>query len=281
MLGLALVLSVYGLWAAFHPKVREVTVPVASLPENWKNSTIVLLSDIHLGHMHGRGFSRRVVETVNRLNPDLVLITGDLVDGMGGPYEDNLKPLNHLQAKHGIFFVTGNHEHYVGIEKSLSLIGKTPLHILDNEVTEITGLELVGVSYPGIASVADIRSLSRSRKPGRVRIVMFHTPTEMGTRASGARNHHLANYWMPDTGFAINQQIQADLQVSGHTHHGQLFPLQFLTRLLYRNHDSGLKKISPGFHLYTTAGTGSWGPPMRTAGRPEITLIRLAKTTLQ
>ncbi|MBS0014541.1 MAG: metallophosphoesterase [Desulfobacterales bacterium] len=276
MLALAVMASGYGLWSAFHPVVRYVSVPVAHLPEAWKNSKIAVLSDLHLGLMHQQGFARQTVKTVNRLKPDLVLITGDLVDGMGGPYKDNLKPLNDLKAKHGLFFVTGNHEHYVGIEKALQLIEKTPLRVLDNEAVEINGLELLGISYPGIGSVADLRNFTQEKTSGTVRIVMFHTPTEMGMHKEAIRDQHLANYWMPDTRFITNRDLNADLQISGHTHGGQIFPFQFLTRWLYRGHDHGLKKIDD-FCLYTTSGTGSWGPPMRTAGRPEIAVLRLVK----
>ncbi|MFO7860133.1 MAG: metallophosphoesterase [Desulfosalsimonas sp.] len=276
MLALAVMVSGYGIWAAFHPVVRYVSVPVADLPEAWKNSKIAVLSDMHLGLMHQQGFARHTVKIVNSLQPDLVLITGDLIDGMGGPYTDNLKPLNDLEARHGLFFVTGNHEHYVGIEKSLRLIQNTPLRILDNEAVAISGLELVGVSYPGIAAVAGLGNFSQEKTPGIVRVVMFHTPTEMGIHEDSLRDRHLANYWLPDTRFITNRKLNADLQISGHTHGGQIFPLQFLTRWLYGGHDYGLKKIN-GLYLYTTSGTGSWGPPMRTAGRPEIVVIRLVK----
>ncbi|MBA2881703.1 hypothetical protein HNR65_002034 [Desulfosalsimonas propionicica] len=276
MLALAVTASGYGIWAAFHPVVRYVSVPVAELPEDWKNTKIAVLSDMHLGLMNQQGFARRTVNIVNSLQPDLVLITGDLVDGMGGAYKDNLKPLNDLQARHGVFFVTGNHEHYVGIEKSLRLIQNTPLRILHNEAVAISGLELVGVSYPGIAAVAGLGNFAREKTPGTLRIVMFHTPTEMGIHKDSLRDRHMANYWRPDTRFITNRELNADLQVSGHTHGGQIFPLQFLTRWLYRGHDYGLKKIN-GLYLYTTSGIGSWGPPMRTAGRPEIAVIRLVK----
>lgn len=276
MLALALAGSVYGIWAAFYPKIRHVTVPVTYLPEQWENNSIILLSDLHLGLMHQNGFASRVAEMVNSQDPDLILITGDLIDGMGGPYADNLKPLKDLKSRQGIFFVTGNHEHYAGLERSLSLISQIPLRILDNEFMEIAGLEIIGVSYPGINSVADIRNLPKSKKPGRIRIAMFHTPTEMGMNHEKVKNQHLANYWMPDTGFKTNQKLELDLQLSGHSHHGQLFPLNFLTRFLYRGYDYGLKKTD-NFAIYTTSGTGSWGPPMRTAGRSEIVVIRLVQ----
>jgi predicted MPP superfamily phosphohydrolase len=280
MLALALAESGYGIWAAFYPQIRQVNVSVKAVPEQWKNSSIVLLSDLHLGHMHKHGFLRRVIEMVNSQNPDLILITGDLVDGMGGDYEKNLMLLNDLKPGRGIFFVTGNHEHYVGLKKSLDLISKTPLKILDNELIEIDGLEILGVSYPGINSVSDIGNLRQTRKPGCIRIAMFHTPTEMGINYKNLKNQHVANYWMPDTNFRTNTELDIDLQLSGHSHHGQLFPLNFLTGFLYKGYDYGLNNTG-AFWLYTTSGTGSWGPPMRTSGRAEIPVIRLVENKIK
>ena len=268
--------SVFGLWAAFHPVVHDVSIPVRNLPPAWENRTIIQLSDVHLGHMHGSNFARRVVDLVNAQNPDLVVVTGDLLDGMGGPYARNLKPFDDIQASQGMFFVTGNHEHYVGLNQALRLIEKTPLKILDNEAVEIDGLELVGVSYPGIKSTSVIKDFYFPKKPGKARIALFHTPTEMGIGVENIEERHFTNYWMPDTTFVLNKTLDADVQLSGHTHHGQLFPINFITRLLYAGHDYGLTKDGD-FQLYTTSGTGTWGPPMRTAGRCEIVRIRLVQ----
>ncbi|MFP4158349.1 MAG: metallophosphoesterase [Desulfobacterales bacterium] len=273
---LAVIATAYGTWASYHPVVRQVTAEVGALPESWEKSTIVHLSDIHLGHFYKSGFARRITESVNSLDPDLVLITGDILDGMGGPFSENLEPLCGLAAKHGVFFVTGNHEHYVGIEKSLSILEKTPFRILDNEAVKINGLEIVGVSYPGIDDMSRIKNFRPEKAPGTARISMFHTPTEMGINKKSMGQQHFANYWMPDTSYKMNIKTGADLQLSGHTHHGQIFPVNLLTRLLYRGYDHGLKKIN-GTYLYTSAGTGSWGAPVRTTGRPEIAAIRLVR----
>ncbi|MCF8025002.1 MAG: metallophosphoesterase [Desulfobacteraceae bacterium] len=275
-MGVALLVSIYGTWASFHPKIQRVEVEVKNLPQYWKNSTIVHLSDLHLGHIYKKGFAARVTESVNSLDPDLVLITGDLLDGMGGPYQKNIEPLYSLESKHGVFFVTGNHEHYVGIEKSLGIIEKTPFRLLDNEAVKINGMEIVGVNYPGIEALSNIDNFSADKDTGTIRIAMFHTPTEMGKNTGNMEEQHFANYWMPNTSYELNRKLAADLQISGHTHHGQLFPVNLLTRLLYKGHDYGLKKIN-GTYLYTSAGTGSWGPPMRTSGRPEIVAIRFVE----
>jgi len=276
LLAIAVGGSVYGMWAAFHPLVRDVAIPVRHLPEAWENKTIIQLSDLHLGHFHQSGFTRRIVEAVNAMDPELILVTGDLLDGMGGAYEQNLKPLDGLQARQGMFFVTGNHEHYVGLKRALRIIEQTPLRILDNEAVAIDGLEIIGVSYPGIESKAQIAGLEPSSASGTARILLFHTPTEMDIHADSHEDRHFSNYWMPNTTYNLNKTLEADVQISGHTHHGQLFPINFITRLLYKGRDYGLS-TDGAFQLYTTCGTGSWGPPMRTAGRPEIVRIRLVQ----
>ncbi|MBS3754210.1 MAG: metallophosphoesterase [Desulfobacterales bacterium] len=275
-LAIAILGTGYGMWAAFHPALRHVAVPVQSLPESWKNTTLVHISDLHLGLFHQKAFAARVVNRINSLNPELVLITGDLLDGMGGAYAENVTPLDNLRAAHGVFFVTGNHEHYVGIDKSLAIIGKTPLRILDNEAVKIAGLEILGVSYPGLADPAEIKNLQPQKAPGSLRLAMFHTPTEMAENSTDMQQQHNANYWRPNTGYELNQKLEIDLQLSGHTHHGQVFPVNLLTRMLYKGRDYGLAKIN-GFYLYTSCGVGSWGPPMRSTGRPEIAVIRLVE----
>ncbi|MDO9263087.1 MAG: metallophosphoesterase [Desulfosalsimonadaceae bacterium] len=270
----AVLFSIYGIWNAFHPKVREIAVPVHHVPEHWANRRIVQLSDIHLGHMHGKVFAERLVNRVNNLDPDLIVITGDLLDGVNGAYEEVIKPINRLRARYGVFFVTGNHEHYVGIRKALNIIKKTQIRILDNEWQDIDGLELIGVSYPGIDSLADIRNLPANKPSDHARILMFHTPTTIERHAGDLAHRHTRTYWMPDTSFDLNKRLNADLQLSGHTHHGQIFPFNLISRLLFNGYDYGLKQDGD-FRIYTSCGTGTWGPPMRTAGISEITLIRL------
>ncbi len=274
LLTAAALFSVYGIWSAFHPRVRAIAIPVRHVPEHWTGRRIVLLSDIHLGHINGKDFAERLVSRVNSLDPDIILITGDLLDGVNGSYDDMIKPIQRLHARHGIFFVTGNHEYYVGIQKALNIIGKTPIRVLNNEWVDIDGLELVGVDYIGVDSLADIRNLPTDKREEHARILLFHTPTTIQRHAGNLAGRHTRAYWMPDTSFDLNKQLNADLQLSGHTHHGQIFPLNFITRLIFDGYDHGLKQAGD-FQIYTTCGTGTWGPPMRTAGMSEITLIRL------
>lgn len=266
--------ALYGMWGAFHPMVRRATIELKNLPAAWQGRTIVQLSDVHLGYFNDEKFAERMVDQVNALHPDIVVITGDLLDGMGGSFDRLTAPLNRLSAPYGVLFITGNHEYYIGIDRVLSVLKKTKLRILNNEMININGLEFVGVNYPGIISLSDIANLPAADKTEHPRVLLFHTPTNLQLRTGGSSDHHFSTYWKPDTSYAANKILKPDIQLSGHTHHGQIFPFNFLTHWLFKGHDYGFSQ-GDGLLIYTSCGTGSWGPPLRTTGRPEIVLFRL------
>jgi predicted MPP superfamily phosphohydrolase len=106
------------------------------------------------------------------------------------------------------------------------------------------------------------------------RILLFHTPTNISPKENGGLDRHFDTYWIPDTTFSLVQELRVDLQLSGHTHAGQIFPFGYLTKLIYKDYDYGLRRLS-NFAIYTTGGVGTWGPPMRTGNSPEIVVIKL------
>ncbi len=185
--------------------------------------------------------------------------------------------LDQLRAKKGVFFVTGNHETYVGLNRALNVLKKTKIQILHNEIIEVDGLQIMGISYPGIRGVHEIRGLEKlpqNSSNNRPRILLFHTPTNIRPKGGDGLDHHFATYWVPDTSFALNKEIGADLQLSGHSHAGQLFPFGYLTKLIYKGYDYGFHRLSR-FAIYTTSGVGTWGPPLRTGNSPEIVVMNL------
>lgn len=259
---LAVLFSIYGFWNAFNPRIKSVDVKIKNLPLEWQGKTIVQLSDIHLGHIHGAGFLRDIVEKTNSQKPDLILITGDLFDGMDGDLSVFVKPLSDLEAKNGVFFVTGNHEAYVGLERVMAILEQTDIKVLNNEFVDIEGLQVIGLSYSlggdsaGVAGEISneakiISSLSGFEK-NKSSILMYHAPAN------------------------IDQAIDSgvDLQLSGHTHDGQVWPLNIFTRLIYGSYNYGLR-IKGDFSIYTSSGAGTWGPPMRTGNTPEIVSIKI------
>ena len=276
-LTLAVLFSFYGVWNAFHPAIKNLEIEFENLSDQWKDKTIVQLSDVHLGHFYGTKFLKDLVRSVNALNPDLVFITGDLFDGMAKNISRFALDLNRLKADKGVYFITGNHENYIGVNRALNVLGHTHINIIENEVIEINGLHIIGISYPGIKEVGKIQGLdilqqnSSGQKP---RIMLFHTPTNICPREGDGLDRHFSTYWIPDTTYSTAQKLGVDLQLSGHTHAGQIFPFGFLTKLIYKDYDYGLRCLSD-FSIYTTSGVGTWGPPMRTGNSPEIVVIKL------
>ena len=274
---LAAAVSVYGLWCAQNPRVKQIEVKIEGLPEQWRNKKIIQLSDVHLGAIYRTGFTRRLADKVNRENPDLILITGDLFDGMGGRLSSFVDPLNSLKASRGIFFVTGNHEGYLGLKEPLAVLGRTHIKVLDNEIVDLDGLQIVGIRYPEHDRVNNARSLltqSGSYDAGKPSILMYHTPTNIGETYQDRSSQQSRTYWHPDTSMALAKEVGIDLQLSGHTHKGQLFPFMFQTRSAYKGFDYGLHRDG-GFQVYISSGVGTWGPPMRIGVPSEIVSILL------
>jgi len=253
--GIAVSVSLFGVWNAFHPQVKEVTVRIPGLPDVWKGKRIVQLSDVHLGDVYRKAFLQRVVDQVNAGKPSLVVITGDLFDGMNDQLDTLAAPLADIRAEKGIYFVTGNHETYIGTDIVRGALGVLPVRILENEVVDIDGLALIGIGYPERGASFDPAGLLKRMSPsfiGKPNILLFHAPTNIDVfKAAG-----------------IN------LQLSGHTHLGQMFPFSFVTKAIYRGHDYGLYQDG-GYTLYTTNGIGTWGPPLRVGNTPEIVMITL------
>ncbi len=271
----AVLYSAYGIWNAFHPRIKKLEVQFENLPDQWKNKSIVQLSDIHLGHFYGTEFLNSLIRQVNNLNPEAIFITGDLFDGMAATISNFATGLDQFNAKKGVFFVTGNHETYVGLNRALNVLKKTKIQILHNEIIEVDGLQIMGISYPGIRGPNEIQGwekLPQNSSNNSPRILLFHTPTNIRPKSGDGLDHHFATYWVPDTSFALNKEIGTDLQLSGHSHAGQLFPFGFLTKLIYKGYDYGFHRLSR-FAIYTTSGVGTWGPPMRTGNSPEIVVM--------
>lgn len=250
-----IIYSMYGVWNAYHPRLVDFTVRIENLPPNWRGKTLVQLSDVHLGRILGADFLSRVVTEVNARNPAMVLITGDLFDGSDGKLEELVAPLNNLVAPQGIYFVTGNHETYLGVQRSLTALRNTPVRALADERVAVDGLQVIGISYPerGHAlGFAEKMAKLPGFDPASPSVLLYHSPTQVAEAKAAGIN----------------------LQLSGHVHQGQIFPLQFITRLIFGRYYHGLHKEG-NYTLYTTSGTGLWGPTMRTGNHPEIPVIHL------
>lgn len=249
--------STYGLTKALGSiPIERVTVALPKLPRSLSGLSIVQISDVHIGPTMGRVWLQGVVEKVNSLDPDVVVITGDLVDGTVAVLGPEVRPLADLKAKHGVFFVTGNHEYYSGASDWVLFLGSLGIRVLENEHVRIerdgASLDLAGVNdFNAPHGGHDVAKAVEGRDPSRALVLLAHQPRSI----TEAVKHGVG------------------LQLSGHTHGGQMFPWNLLVRL-QQPFVAGLHRLE-GTHIYVHRGTGFWGPPMRVGAPPEIARIEL------
>ncbi|HEY8605856.1 MAG TPA: metallophosphoesterase [Noviherbaspirillum sp.] len=261
---LALFAALVGLFNARRvAQVVHVEIPVEGLPEALHGFTIAQISDIHVGPTIKHGYLTRIVEAVNALDADVVAVTGDLVDGAVQHLAPHTAPLARLQARHGTYFVTGNHEYYSGAHGWIAELRRLGLRVLLNEhvVLEHGGATMV------LAGVTDFtahhfdpahrsdpeRALRGAPSNAAVRVLLAHQPRTAPAAAKA--------------GF--------DVQLSGHTHGGQFFPWNFFVPM-QQPWVAGLKRLDRMW-VYISRGTGYWGPPKRFGAPSEITRVRLVR----
>ncbi len=261
-----LALSGWGVWSAIRPvEVKRVAVRLRKLPGALNGLRLVQLTDMHVGLTIGRDFVEDVVRKVNALEPDIVAITGDLIDGSVEDLGPAVAPLGEIRAKLGTYFVTGNHEYYSGADSWLAFLRGIGIKALRNEHVELTmngeAIHLAGVDdwtahRFGNGHGSDIERAMAGRDASKPIVLLAHQPVHFGEACAHG----------------------VDLQISGHTHGGQIFPFGFLTRLV-QPFVSGLHRRGDS-QIYVSSGTGYWGPPMRIAAPAEITLIELDQDSL-
>jgi predicted MPP superfamily phosphohydrolase len=246
----------YGTYGVLRgPSVKRVTVPLAKLPRSAHGFRIAVVSDIHLGPVLGRGFAQKVVDTINSTRPDLIAVVGDLVDGSVKNLGPAAAPLARLRTRHGSFFVTGNHEYFSGAEQWLEEVRGLGIHTLENARTELPGFDLAGVN--------DLQGESEGRGP------------DFG-KALGDRDTTRACVLLAHQPAQIHEAVRhgVDLQLSGHTHGGQLWPGNFIAAAANPT-VAGLERYGDT-ELYVSRGAGAWGPPTRVGAPSDITIVELA-----
>jgi hypothetical protein len=246
----------YGTYGVLRgPRVKRVTIPLAKLPRAAHGFRIAVVSDIHLGPILGRDFAQRVVDTVNATQPDLIAVVGDLVDGSVKDLGPAAAPLARLRARHGAYFVAGNHEYFSGAEQWVAEVRALGLHPLENARTELPYFDLAGVN--------DLQGESEGRGP------------DFG-KALGDRDTARACVLLAHQPVQIHEAVRygVDLQLSGHTHGGQLWPGNLLAAAANPT-VAGLDRYGDT-QLYVTRGAGAWGPPTRVGAPSDVTVIELA-----
>lgn len=261
------VLSVLIGWvmAIRQPGVKEVEVPIADLPAGLEGFRIVQISDLHLGPLVSAAKVERLVARTNELGPDLIVITGDLVDGEADGVKGKAERMAALKATHGVYFITGNHEYYSGVAKWIPIIRDLGWHLLDNAhaVIERGDARLVVAGMPdptaggrrGNGKGPDLAKTLAGAPAEAMKLLLFHPPT----------------------GYEEAERAGVNLQLSGHTHSGQYFPWSLVVQTIYR-YPKGLNRHGDMW-IYTSVGTGFWGPPNRFLVPPELTVITIKSDT--
>jgi uncharacterized protein len=251
----------YGMPVALgDPELKNVRIRLPRLDSRASGCRIALISDLHLGALLGRSFTERVVDLVNSTRPDLVAIAGDLVDGRVEHLAEAAEPLRDLRSTHGTYFVTGNHEYYYRYEEWVEHVRTLGITTLLNERTtidhngglfELAGLIDANSTVEGIQPGPDLPKTLDGWDRDRALVMLAHQPAPIDEVAAEG----------------------VDLQLSGHTHGGQIAPFNFLVKAL-EGSVAGLSRHGDT-QLYITRGAGFWGPPVRVGAPPDITVIEL------
>ena len=253
----AMLASVYGLLNANRLRVRYVSVNLPNLPAAWQGRTVALVTDLHLGSVRGARFTSRVVAKLQGLKPDAVFISGDLFDGPEKNPDRLVEPLRKLSAPAGVFYVTGNHEEFGDPAELIEAVQRTGIRVLNNEKADLHGLQIVGVHDDEAGDPRQFRALLRQAELDRSRasILLAHQPSNL----------------------AIAEEMGISLQLSGHTHGGQLWPWTWVATRVHGRFIYGLNHFGK-LLVYTSSGAGTWGIPMRVGTNSEIVLIHLGLT---
>ncbi|GAA0810768.1 membrane protein [Spirilliplanes yamanashiensis] len=249
----------YGVRTALGPpQLDRFQVPMAKLPRAMDGTRIAVVSDIHLGPLVPANHAQRITDLINSVDADVVAIVGDLVDGTVEELGASAAPLGRIQARHGTFFVTGNHEYYSGHLPWIEEVQRLGIRVLRNEREELLvrggALDLAGVNDIGgeeFGDGPDFPTTFAGRDPSRPVVLMAHQPVQARSAA----------------------EYGVDLQVSGHTHGGQMVPFNLLVKL-EQPVVSGYGTVD-GVPVYVTNGAGFWGPPVRVGAPPQVSLLEL------
>jgi predicted MPP superfamily phosphohydrolase len=250
LFSLAVALASYSVINAEVIRVTRRVIKLPTAPEFWKSNTMVFISDIHLGHIHGAGYSRRIVKRVNELNPKVLLIGGDIFDGPKINAESAVAPFEKITAPLGTYFISGNHDEFRDSSEYFKAIRDSHMRILDAETVNLNGINITGVEYLKTNTREKFEAVIKDLQlPAAPNILLKHVPSDLDIAAA--------------KGF--------DASFSGHTHNGQMYPFGYLARRLY-GFNYGLEMLK-SMSVMVSSGVGTWGPPGRFGTRSEIVVI--------
>lgn len=262
--GTATTLAATGLWQARRgPRIHRITIPIQNLARDLEGFKIAQISDLHVGTTIRRPYVEEVVQLTQKEAPDLIALTGDMIDGSVDQLEQDVAPLAHLEAKHGIYYVTGNHEYYSGAIEWIDKFRDLGARNLPNAHEVIP----VGTARLLIAGVHDLHA---------ARVLPEHR-SDVAAAMANAATHDFALLLAHQPGsIHETEKHPVHLQLSGHTHGGQFFPINLIARFVHP-YLEGLHEHRAGQWIYVNSGTGYWGPPNRLGTRAEISIIELRR----
>jgi predicted MPP superfamily phosphohydrolase len=255
-LALSLMISIYGFIEAKDIRTEMITIKSAKIPAEVRRVRIAQISDVHLGLIVGKERLNKILAKVKEANPDILVSTGDLVDGQINGLRGLSEMLREVKPRYGKFAVTGNHEFYAGLSQALNFTEKAGFTVLRGDAVTAGGLiNIAGVDDPqgkafGLFKGGDEKELLSRLPAGKFTVLLKHRPL-------------------------IDKDSPGlfDLQLSGHVHKGQIFPFSLLTGLYYHPVQAGFADLARNSHLYVSRGSGTWGPPIRFLSPPEVTVI--------
>ncbi|MDR1343990.1 MAG: metallophosphoesterase [Tannerellaceae bacterium] len=246
-LGVVVCVFIYGCFEAWNVREVNVTIRTDKLPDGMDKLRIVQISDIHLGGIYYTSHLERVMKVVRHAEPDILVLTGDLVDGNMKYREREAKILSSHGAKYGAFAVTGNHEYYYNLDEAKEFIASSGFMLLDDEKIDVAGISITGLDDNTGVVLPHLYPAE-----GRFSIVLKHHPQIPKLKAG-----------------------EFDLQLSGHTHGGQIWLCNLAMERVY-GVKQGLSRNGEG-HVYVSNGAGFWGPPIRILATPEVTVFDLVR----
>jgi predicted MPP superfamily phosphohydrolase len=250
LLAVTTLLIIYSAINAQSIQVKHINIPIKNLLQN---TTIVHLSDLHIGTINDSLYLGKIIKKVNNANPDAVLITGDVFDGSGPIHPETLLPFESIHAK--TFFSIGNHEVYEGLDNVRNTLKDLSLNLLEDTLIVYKNLQIIAINDPedrwNEPKTFEQKLAGLTIQNDKPALLMYHQPKN----------------------WDIAQKFNIDLQLSGHTHNGQIFPFTILAKIFFPK-VYGLYEKN-GKYLYTSSGAGTWGPPMRLGSRNEIVVIHL------
>jgi hypothetical protein len=256
LFGAAFLSAIWGLINAAWLRLTQVTVALPHLPEAWRGRTVALVTDLHLGHISRPRFLRRIVARLRSMQPEAVFVSGDMFDGSPVHANELVAGWQGFSPARGIYYIAGNHDEFVDRSIFLDAASRTGVQVLNNEKISVDGLQIVGVHDSEAEDPKTLREiLERARLDSALpSILLAHRPVNL----------------------EVAEEAGISLQLSGHTHHGQMWPWNLLVRRIYGPFAYGLHRLKTMW-VYTSSGAGTWGPPLRVGTKSEIVLIRLEK----